>query len=126
MWRVSLMRRLQAILLSLLLVLSIAPLPVMAAEVLRVSSSSLLQVGDHNRTYTVRLACLQVDPSDEAEAMAWLKSELPRRRRVNLRPEGSSDGVLLARVTSIGSDIDLSAGLATAGLGRLTCDSPQT
>ncbi|KGG29093.1 hypothetical protein EV13_1247 [Prochlorococcus sp. MIT 0702] len=125
-WRVSLMRRLQAILLSLLLVLSIAPLPVMAAEVLRVSSSSLLQVGDHNRTYTVRLACLQVDPSDEAEAMAWLKSELPRRRRVNLRPEGSSDGVLLARVTSIGSDIDLSAGLATAGLGRLTCDSPQT
>ncbi|MED5165497.1 MAG: nuclease, partial [Cyanobacteriota bacterium] len=80
---------------------------------------------DHNRTYTVRLACLQVDPSDEAEAMAWLKSELPRRRRVNLRPEGSSEGVLLARVTSIGSDVDLRAGLAAAGLGRLTCDSPQ-
>ena len=120
------MQRLQFVLLSILLVLFIAPLPVMAAEVLRVSSSSLLLVGDHNRTYTVRLACLQVDPSDEGEAMAWLKSELPRRRRVNLRPEGSRDGMLLARVTSIGSDVDLSAGLATAGLGRLTCDSPQT
>ncbi|MEC7381778.1 MAG: nuclease [Cyanobacteriota bacterium] len=119
------MQRLQFVLLSILLVLFIAPLPVMAAEVLRVSGSSLLLVGDHNRTYTVRLACLQVDPSDEAEAMAWLKSELPRRRRVNLRPEGSSEGVLLARVTSIGSDVDLSAGLAAAGLGRLTCDSPQ-
>jgi len=31
----------------------------------------------------------------------------------------------LARVASIGSDVDLSAGLAAAGLGRLTCDSPQ-
>ncbi|MDP7327468.1 MAG: nuclease [Prochlorococcaceae cyanobacterium ETNP7_MAG_30] len=117
------MRRIQGLLLSLLLVLLISPLPVMAAEVLRVRSSSLLQVGDHNRTYTVRLACLEVDPSNEAEAIAWLKSELPRRRRVNLRPEGASDGVLLARVTSIGNDVDLSAGLANAGLGRLTCDS---
>ncbi|HGY5547320.1 MAG: nuclease [Prochlorococcus sp.] len=117
------MRRIQVVLLSLLLVLLLSPLPVMAAEVLRVSSSSLLQVGDHNRTYTVRLACLEVDSSNELEAMAWLKSELPRRRRVNLRPEGASDGVLLARVSSIGSDVDLSAGLANAGLGRLTCDS---
>ena len=30
--------------------------PVQAAEVLQVRSSSLLQVGDHNRTYTVALA----------------------------------------------------------------------
>ena len=33
---------------------------VQAAEVLQVRSSSLLQVGDHNRNYTVQLACLEV------------------------------------------------------------------
>ena len=61
--------------------------PVQAAEVLQVRSSSLLQVGDHNRTYTVALACSAVDASQEAEATAWLRQELPRRRKVNLRPE---------------------------------------
>ena len=68
--------------------------PVQAAEVLQVRSSSLLQVGDHNRTYTVALACSAVDASQEAEATAWLRQELPRRRKVNLRPVGSSDGQL--------------------------------
>ena len=47
--------------------------PVQAAEVLQVRSSSLLQVGDHNRTYTVALACSAVDASQEAEATAWLR-----------------------------------------------------
>ena len=58
--------------------------PVQAAEVLQVRSSSLLQVGDHNRTYTVALACSAVDASQEAEATAWLRQELPRRRKVCL------------------------------------------
>ena len=38
------------VLISLLLLLW--AVPVQAAEVLQVRSSSLLQVGDHNRTYT--------------------------------------------------------------------------
>jgi len=118
-------RKLQAACFAWLLALLIIPLPVWAAEVLQVQKSSLLQIGDHNRTYTVRLACLDVPPSKEVEAMAWLKSELPRRRRVNLRPEGTLDGVLLAKVTPLGRDQDLGAGLIAAGLARSECDSPQ-
>ena len=95
--------------------------PVQAAEVLQVRSSSLLQVGDRNRTYTVALACASVDPSQEAEATAWLRQELPRRRKVNLRPVGSSEGQLMARVTPIGSEPDLSTGLIAAGLASNSC-----
>ena len=95
--------------------------PVQAAEVLQVRSSALLQVGDHNRTYTVALACSAVDPSHESEATAWLRQELPRRRKVNLRPVGSSEGQLMARVTPIGSDRDLSSGLIAAGLASNSC-----
>jgi hypothetical protein len=109
----------------LVLMLLWMPFEAAAAEVLQVRTPSLLQVGDHNRTYTVRLACFAVDPASEAEALAWLKQELPRRRRVNLRPEGSDDGVLLARVTPLGDGRDLSQGLVAAGYGHDTCSSSQ-
>ena len=97
--------------------------PVGAAEVLQVRTSSLLQVGDHNRTYTVQLACLDVPAEAETEAVGWLRHQLPRRRRVNLRPVGSRDGQLLARVTPLGDSIDLSAGLVAAGLAGNSCSA---
>lgn len=97
---------------------------VQAAEVLQVRSSSLLQVGDHNRNYTVQLACLEVPAEHEQAAVDFLRQSLPRRQRVNLRPEGSIDGTLLARVTPLGSAQDMSAALADAGLGQMTCSSP--
>lgn len=103
------------------LLLLLWAVPVQAAEVLQVRSSSLLQVGDRNRTYTVALACSKVDPSQEAEATAWLRQELPRRRKVNLRPVGSSEGQLMARVTPIGAESDLSSGLIAAGLASNSC-----
>ena len=111
----------RALLIGLSLLLLAAP--VSAAEVLQVRSSSLLQVGDRNRTYTIELACAAVDPVDEAEAVRWLRDQLPRRRRVNLRPVGSRDGQLLARVTPLGDQTDLSAGLVAASLATDSCQS---
>lgn len=92
-----------------------------AAEVLQVRSSSLLQIGDHNRNYTVQLACVEVEASKEQAAVTYLRQALPRRQRVNLRPEGAVDGTLLARVTPLGADQDLSTALAAAGLARFSC-----
>ena len=116
------MKRIVGIPCALLLCFLICPpYSAWAAEVLGVRSFNLLQIGDQNRTYTVRLACVEIEPSYEELAKNWLKSELPRRRKVNLRPQGSIDGVLLARVTPIGSDIDLAEGLVAAGLGDFVC-----
>lgn len=109
--------------LSCLLVGLIAASPAAAAEVLQVRTASLLQVGDGNRTYTVQLACIDVEPAGESAAVDWLRQELPRRRRVNLRPVGRNDGQLLARVTPIGDELDLSAGLVSAGLAADSCST---
>ena len=92
-----------------------------AAEVLQVRSGMLLQVGDHNRTYSVQLACLELPTDGDEAAAAWLRQQLPRRTRVNLRPVGNRDGTLLARVQRLdgstgGSSSDLSDGLIQAGL----------
>ena len=119
------MRRISVIsrLLSCLLVVLLAASPAAAAEVLQVRTASLLQVGDGNRTYTVQLACIEVEPAGESAAVDWLRQELPRRRRVNLRPVGRNDGQLLARVTPIGDEQDLSSGLVSAGLAADSCST---
>ena len=108
-------------LLSCLLVVLLAASPAVAAEVLQVRTASLLQVGDGNRTYTVQLACIDVEPAGESAAVDWLRQELPRRRRVNLRPVGTRDGQLLARVTPIGQALDLSSGLVAESLAADSC-----
>ncbi|MEB3266463.1 MAG: hypothetical protein VKN13_07610 [Cyanobacteriota bacterium] len=102
------------------LALLLAPLPARAAEVLQVRGADLLQVGDHNRSYPVTLACLSLEPEQREPATAWLRQQLPRRTRVNLRPIGSTNGVLLARVSVVNprSVGDLGEGLITAGLAQ--------
>ena len=103
------------------LCLSFAVAPASAAEVLQVRSGSLLQVGDGNRTYTVELACVSVEEDQQTEAIDWLRQQLPRRRRVNLRPVGSSNGQLVARVTPLGEENDVNTGLIAAGLATDGC-----
>jgi endonuclease YncB( thermonuclease family) len=116
-------RRLAALALVLAMGISVllAPASAQAAEVLQVRSGQLLQVGDHNRTYTVELACLAIPPGGDAAATAWLRNDLPRRTRVNLRPQGNHDGTLVARVQPLQGG-DLSDGLIAAGLASRPAD----
>ncbi len=90
--------------------------PAAAAAVLQVRGGSLLQVGDQNRSYLVRLGCVTVAPEQAADATDWMRQRLPRRTRVNLRPLGSEAGVLLAQVRPLGSGEDLGRALVAAGL----------
>jgi hypothetical protein len=108
----------------LTLLIWLTPGAAAAAEVLVVRTATLLQVGDSNRSYTVELACLSVAPEQQQQALAWLRRELPRRSRVNLRPLGSHDGILLARVQKLGSANDLTSGLIAAGQASNQTDAP--
>jgi hypothetical protein len=97
--------------------------PAAAAEVLQVRSGQLLQIGDQNRSYSVALACIAIPAGGDQAAAAWLRQELPRRTRVNLRPLGSEQGTLLAQVQRLpsgrsDSPTDLGAGLVAAGLAE--------
>ena len=98
-----------------------SPVPAAAAEVLQVRSATVLQVGDGNRNYTVELACIRVDQAQEQASIDWLRHELPRRSRVNLRPMGQDNGVLMAKVQKLGDSQDLASGLVAAGLAESSC-----
>lgn len=95
-----------------------------AAEVLQVRGATLLQLGDQNRSYTVELACIAVPEAQQDQALAWLRQAVPRHSRVNLRPMGQNQGVLLARVQKIGAADDLGAGLIAAGLAQTDFTAP--
>lgn len=96
-----------------------SPAMAAAAEVLQVRTATLLQVGDSNRSYSVELACVAVDADQQQPAIDWLRQQLPRRSRVNLRPIGNHDGLLVARVQKLGNETDISSGLISAGLASL-------
>ena len=92
-----------------------------AAEILQVTSSSVLLIGDHNRTYTVKLACTEISPDLEEKSFKWLKTQLPRHTKVNLKPKGSLDGVLVAKVIPFNSNNDIGEKYITEGLAKNTC-----
>jgi len=94
---------------------------VYAAEILQVSSSSVLLIGDNNRTYTVKIACTETSPDLEERSIKWLKKQLPRHTKVNLKPQGSIDGVLVARVIPFNSDIDITEKYINEGLAKNKC-----
>ena len=92
-----------------------------AAEILQVTSSSVLLIGDHNRTYTVKLACTEISPDLEEKSLVWLKKQLPRHTKVNLKPKGSVDGVLVAKVIPFDSNIDITEKYINEGLATSKC-----
>ena len=94
---------------------------VVAAEILQVTSSSVLLIGDHNRTYTVKLACTEVSPELEEKSVKWLKKQLPRHTKVNLKPKGSVDGVLVAKVITFDSNVAINEKYINEGLAREKC-----
>jgi len=113
-------------LVALLVALLILPLGAGAAEILQVRGADLLQLGDQNRSYTVQLACIAVSPEHENEAIAWLRQAAPRHTKVNLRPMGQNQGVLLAMVTPLATAADLGSGLVAAGLAELQAGALDT
>ena len=92
-----------------------------AAEILQVTNSSVLLIGDHNRTYTVKIACTEISPDLEEKSVKWLKKQLPRHTKVNLKPKGSVDGVLVAKVIPINSKIDITQKYISEGLAIDKC-----
>ena len=92
-----------------------------AAEILQVSSSSVLLIGDNNRTYTVKIACAEIRPDLEERSFNWLKKQLPRHTKVNLKPKGAIDGVLIAKIIPFNSDIDITEKYINEGLALNNC-----
>tara|TARA_B100000700_G_C14872062_1_gene773879 strand:+ start:512 stop:877 length:366 start_codon:yes stop_codon:yes gene_type:complete len=92
-----------------------------AAEVLQITNSSTLLIGDQNRNYTVRINCLEVASSDEKSVVKFLRSELPRHSKVNLQPRGSKNGILYAKIISLKDNEDIGNKIISNNLAKSSC-----
>ena len=99
------------------------PVIVNSAEILQIKSSNTILVGDQNRNLTIRLFCVDINENDELEATNLLKSEFPRGSKVKIKPFGSKDNVLLAKVFNIKSNKEMTELLVAKDLTTEICSS---
>ena len=101
----------------------INPVIVNSAEILQIKSSNTILVGDQNRNLTIGLFCVDVNENDELEATNLLKSEFPRGSKVKIKPFGSEENVLLAKVFNIKSNKEMTELLVDRDLTSEICSS---
>ena len=89
------------IFLSIFFLILYDPLFVKSAEILQVNSSNIILVGDQNRDLTIRLFCVDVNDYDELKAINLLKKEFPRGSKVKIKPFGSQENILVAKVFNL-------------------------
>jgi len=99
------------------------PVIVNSAEILQIKSSNTIRVGDQNRNLTIRLFCVDVNENDELEATNLLKSEFPRGSKVKIKPFGSKENVLLAKVFNIKNNKEMTELLVAKDLTSEICPS---
>ena len=109
------------LILSLALLIFVVPQKIFSAEVLQVRDATTLIIGDQNRNYTIRLACLEVEQSNQENAINYINKILPRHSKVNLKPKGAIDGTLISKVIKIESGVDIGGGLISEGYGSYNC-----
>ena len=116
------MKKLSKILIIVSLII-LNPVIVNSAEILQIKSSNTIRVGDQNRNLTIRLFCVNVNENDELEATNLLKSEFPRGSKVKIKPFGSKENVLLAKVFNIKSNKEMTELLVAKDLTSEICPS---
>ena len=99
------------------------PFKVNSAEILQINSSNTILVGDQNRNLTIRLFCVDVNETDEFEAINLLKSEFPRGSKVKIKPLGFKENLLLAKVFNIKGTKEMTEILVTKDLTKDDCSN---
>ena len=116
------MKKLSKVLIIICLIV-LNPVIVNSAEILQIKSSNTILVGDQNRNLTIRLFCADVNENDELAAINLLKSEFPRGSKVKIKPFGSKENVLLAKVFNIKSNKEMTELLVAKDLTSEICSS---
>ena len=98
------------------------PIRTYSAEILQISNSSNILVGDQNRDLPIKLFCVNInDVEDEEIAINLLKREFPRGSKVKIKPMGFEANILIARVFNLSETKEMSELLIAQDLTKETC-----
>ncbi len=116
------MTKFVSILLIIILFL-INPSFAQSAEMLQIKTSNTVLIGDQNRNLIVKLFCVNVDESNAEKAKELLKKNFPRGTKVKIKPYGTVDNNLLARVYNLNKNIEMTDLLISENLSANNCDN---
>ena len=96
---------LQIILIFILFVL--CPTYAYAAELLQIKDINTILVGDQNRSLSLSLYCIDINENDKEKATEILKENFPRGTKVKIKPYGSVDNRLLAKIFRVDDETEM-------------------
>tara|TARA_Y100000589_G_scaffold120118_1_gene114536 strand:+ start:231 stop:611 length:381 start_codon:yes stop_codon:yes gene_type:complete len=117
----ELKKLLQIILIFIFLV--IFPVNTDSAELLQINDVNTILVGDQNRSIYLSLYCIDINENDKRKATEILKKNFPRGTKVKIKPYGSKDNRLLARIFRIDDKTEMAELLNTYELSEKNCNN---
>ena len=94
-----------------------------SAEILQINDSKTIIIGDQNRNLSINLVCSNVNAEDEIAALELLRIKFPRGTKVKIKPLGSKDNNLLAKIYKLNENIEMNQLLYTNKFSDQVCDN---
>ena len=101
--------------------LIIFPINANSAELLQINDVNTILVGDQNRSIYISLYCIDINEKDKVEATEILRRNFPRGTKVKIKPYGSNGQRLLAKVSRVDEEIEMTELLETYNSSEKNC-----
>ena len=108
-------------LILIFIVLIICPINTYSAEILQINNVNTILVGDQNRSLYLSLYCVDINEKEEEKATKILKRNFPRGTKVKIKPYGSKDSRLLAKIFRVDDETEMSQLLNTFNSSKENC-----
>ena len=108
-------------LILILIFFVIFPLNTYSAELLQINDPNTILVGDQNRSLYLSLYCINIDESEKEKATEILKDNFPRGTKVKIKPYGSNGDRLLAKISRVDDETEMTELLKTFNSSEKDC-----
>ena len=103
------------------IVLIMCPTNINSAELLQIKDVNTIVVGDQNRSIFLSLYCIDINENEKENATKILKRNFPRGTKVKIKPYGSNDSRLLAKIFRVDDDTEMTELLNTYNSSKENC-----
>ena len=99
----------------------IFPINTYSAELLRINDVNTILVGDQNRSLYLSLYCVDINENEQEKATEILKKNFPRGTKVKIKPYGSSENKLLAKIFRVDDETEMTELLNSFESSKKNC-----
>ena len=103
------------------IVLIIYPINIYSAELLQINDVNTIVVGDQNRSLYLSLYCIDINENEKGKAIEILQRNFPRGTKVKIKPYGSVDNRLLAKIFRVNDKVEMTELLNTFNSSEKSC-----